>query len=413
MSASLAQIDRGALENNDPVDFRGTVDNKRMMRTWLRNCQHTHARCTSKRANFLPTRLLDLEAFSTGQDIKLVRTDSVKVSNRVEYLTLSHCWGELHTHSIKTETQSLSERMTRIPMTALSNTFKDAVQITRDLGHRYLWIDSLCIIQDDKDDWAQEAALMADVYGNAVCTLAALSSKDSTEGCHLVSDIQGTTQCSFFDLAVEADRYSRLRIFQNRPAGWETEYQGSPLSTRAWVLQERELSQRTIHFAKRQLLWECQELKATAQLSWEEEKQSTPELQFAPWAMTNKRSENVDRDDGLKRSPKHTLYHRERWYQLVEDYASRTLSYESDKLIALSGLAKHHQEVFPESEYLAGIWSAHLPAALLWQTVDKDATGYKTYIAPSWSWASVKGRISYVSYIDSKLCPLFNVCVLL
>jgi hypothetical protein len=100
--------------------------------------------------------------------------------------------------------------MARISINDLSRTFQDAVRITRELGERYLWIDSLCIIQDDEDDWAREAALMAEVYRNSYCTLTGLSSKDSTEGCRLVPNIQDTI-CQFLELDAEDDYYGPYR----------------------------------------------------------------------------------------------------------------------------------------------------------------------------------------------------------
>jgi len=164
--------------------------------------------------------------------------------------------------------------MTRIFIDDLSNTFRDAVRITRELGGRYLWIDSLCIIQDNEDDWAREAKVMAKVYANSHCTLAALSSKNSTEGCRLFL-IQHTIS-SFVDLDVNYWGPMRIRVFDPEPVSWGI---SGPLTLRAWTLRERELSRRNIHFGEGQLLWECHELKAYAQIPWQ---QKNPEDSFSP-----------------------------------------------------------------------------------------------------------------------------------
>jgi hypothetical protein len=368
------------------------------MKSWLHTCRSEHRDCSSRPTDFLPTRLLDVQAGDINPDVRLVLTQNLAQDTRTRpaYLTLSHCWGPKHLHSVTTDTNDLAKRLKRIPFKDLSRTFQDAVQITRELGQRYLWIDSLCIIQDDWSDWAKEAALMAEVYGNSLCTLAALSSRDGTQGCNRVADIQRSTRNTFIDLNWNRGNYPYIRVFEKEPSNWDDEYDGglgrdnllrSPLRHRAWVLQEKELSRRSIHFGKDQLLWECRGTKATAQLPWEQ------------W----KREED--------------LIYKKEWYELVEDYTLRSVTAPTDKLPALSGLAKRHQE--GKDQYLAGIWSSQFPGALLWQSKDplaikmSQASKDFSYIAPSWSWASIQGRISYVSqltistnYEPSLICQL-------
>lgn len=382
-----------------PMGIDDRVDNFHIMKTWIQECRQNHEICLKNLDNFLPTRLLDLQAFEIGDGIRLV---SIKLEDfeqedfQPEYITLSHCWGPPEIRPITTTKENLEERMTLISIDDLSRTFRDAVRITRALGERYLWIDSLCIIQDDEDDWAKEAALMAEVYGNSYCTLAALSSKDSTEGCRLVPDIQDTI-CQFLELDAEDDNYGpyRIRIFENEPREWHEEYgddpyrhrgygnSETPLRSRAWTLQERELSRRNIHFGKHQLLWECHELKASAQLPWHHK---TPVDELEIWPLQNALTESLATNGPVAM--------RDRWYELVEDYSFRSLTKETDTLPAISGLARHYQDVFPSGTYLAGIWSTHLPAALLWRSKYDTAQRSLSYLAPTWSWASVRGRIS-------------------
>ena len=370
------------------------------MRTWTQDCRQNHDACNWDLESFLPTRLLDLQAFQTGQDVQLVslRTEHFNAQNlQPEYITLSHCWGPPEKRPITTTKANLEDRMTRITIEELSNTFRDAVRIAREQGERYLWIDSLCIIQDDGDDWTKEAALMADVYGQSFCTLAALDSEDSTEGCQLVPDIQNIGTFLEFDSGDkqnDPDSY-RIRIFEDEPREWHEEYGDNPyrhrdygnhpLRTRAWTLQERELSRRNIHFGQDQMLWECRELKASTQLPWHHKK---PEDDFEQWPIRNQLSENLAAGG--------PVVMRDRWYELMEDYSSRQLTYESDKLPALSGLARNFQHAVPNAEYFAGIWSIHLPAALLWRT-RYTARRPSSDVAPSWSWASVAGNITYES----------------
>lgn len=365
-----------------PVSLNEAVNNTALMKNWLRICQEEHVRCLKHRNFFIPIRLLDVRAFEEGADIRLVEGRSLRSDfhTTTPYLSLSHCWGK--THVITTTKENIASGMERVFFCDLSQTFRDAVDLTRELGQRYLWVDSLCIIQDDTEDWSKEAAMMAEVYGSSYCTLAALSSADSRGGCHREANIQKSMDNPFFDLqnknfAVEP----YIRIFCKELTDWQTDYDGlvrrqgeiqSPLRHRAWGLQEKELSRRSIHFGKNQLLWECREMRGSAQLPWFE----------------IKRKKGLTYPDG--------------WTQLVEDYSLRALTNSIDKLPALSGVASQHQE--PNSSYLAGIWSNQIPAALMWQAVEPLAKRYKAYTAPSWSWASLEGRISYVSpHIVSRL----------
>lgn len=371
-----------ASPSHRPTSAQAPVNNLDLMKSWLHTCRSQHRDCSRRPTNFLPTRLLDVQAGDIGPDVRLVLTQTLIQDTRTlpAYLTLSHCWGPKHLHSVITKKSDLAKRLKCITFKDLSKTFQDAVSITRELGQRYLWIDSMCIIQDDRNDWAKEAALMAEVYGNSLFTLAALSSRDGTQGCNLVADIQSSTRNRFIDLHWNRASHLYVRVFEKEPRNWDNDYNGgldrtnslrSPLRHRAWVLQEKELSRRSIHFGKDQLLWECRQTKTTAQLPWEQ------------W----KREEDL-------------IYKRE-WYELVEDYTLRSVTAPTDKLPALSGLAKRHQG--DKDQYLAGIWSSQFPGTLLWQSKDplaikmSQASKNFSYIAPSWSWASIQGRISYVS----------------
>lgn len=211
----------------------------------------------SDSGSFVPTRLLDIAAFENSDDIRLVRLDLKLSSPR--YVALSYCWGPTTQLPITTTTSTLENRMNRIKFGLLSQTFQDTIKLARQLGQRYLWIDSLCIIQDDKDDWAIEALAITAVYGNSIFTIFALSSQNSTGGCrvnaHGTSPVKSSRYC---DINTGA---GRIRLFESPPKEWHIEYGDdtykhgrysthNPLRTRAWTLQERELSVRGIHFLR-------------------------------------------------------------------------------------------------------------------------------------------------------------------
>lgn len=338
-------------------------------------CKEGHPECSKSMSSFLPTRLIDVRAFKNNKDVRLVESAAMVKEHYTlpPYMTLSHCWGK--TNLIKTTEATVQSRKDRIAFTELSQTFHDAVELTRQLDQRYLWIDSLCIVQDDGEDWAKEAARMAKVYSNSLCTLAALSSADGRGGCHREADVQRSLNNRFFDYVTSLES-SGIRLFPKEPTDWTADYNGtrdeqdqmtSPLRYRAWVLQERELSRRSIHFGKNQLLWECKTIKGSAQLPWCE----------------------MQRNSGLK--------YPSGWFRLIEDYTLRGLTKSSDKLPAVAGVADENQP--HNGQYLAGLWSNQFPAALMWQSMDPYARRHEAYRAPSWSWASIKGQISYVSVL--------------
>lgn len=147
---------------------------------WLDNCNHTHESCnqtTSQEPSWYPTRLLDLGG--TENEIWRVKViETAKERLKGLYITLSHCWGAgVHLLLTKQNRDGLLDELPSLP-----KTFAEAVSACRKLGIRYLWIDSLCIIQDDLDDWEREASLMHRVYKRAWCNLSAAASRDSSEG---------------------------------------------------------------------------------------------------------------------------------------------------------------------------------------------------------------------------------------
>lgn len=193
----------------------------------------------------MPTRLIDVSTNSEGP-IRLILTNK-EIQDR--YIALSHCWGQLSDDQrFCTYESNLDQRMADISYDRLPPTFRDAVNVTRALGVRYLWIDSLCIIQQNAADWANEAGRMEDVFSNAHYTIAASSASSSLVGflgSRMPRDAIGvTTPSGPVYLAEAIDDFA-------------TDVEKSILSTRGWVFQERALSRRTIYFTSKQVYWEC------------------------------------------------------------------------------------------------------------------------------------------------------------
>jgi hypothetical protein len=154
------------------VDQSSSETSFAIVKQWLDDCVEKHTKC-SPTAGRLPARVLDV----VSNKVKLVETQQ----KSAPYLTLSHCWG--NKKIITTTKATLKSRKSDIPWLSLSRTFQDAITITRELGFRYLWIDSLCIIQDDKKDWERESAKMASIYADSWLTIAAALGIDGDSGC--------------------------------------------------------------------------------------------------------------------------------------------------------------------------------------------------------------------------------------
>lgn len=225
----------------------GSPTHIKLLAEWIRSCDQSH-RCYPRDLRFVPTRLVDV-----GNDNRGILRLTVDISRPTKYMALSHQWGSPGEHrKFCTYRTNIEELKQTIDFADLPKTFQDAVRITRGLGVRYLWIDSLCIIQDDSDDWKNESTLMEQVFSSAYCTLAASCARGADDGFlkrrperHGVTLLNPYNPTPFY-LYESIDDF-HLHVDQGE------------LSMRGWVLQERALSRRTIYFTEWQTYWECGE----------------------------------------------------------------------------------------------------------------------------------------------------------
>ncbi|KAI0871058.1 hypothetical protein GGS24DRAFT_492545 [Hypoxylon argillaceum] len=223
----------------------------KILREWIRDCDHSH-QCYPAPETFLPTRLLIIN--ENPDDVQLIVT-SLAHTNPGRYVALSHRWGPPQQDTYFCTYRSNIEELKRgIKISSLPRAFQDAVCVTRGLGLKYLWIDSLCIIQQDPVDWEVESTLMERVFSSAYCTIAASCSSGSKHGFLI-------------------PRPPRQLVKMRGPEGYSAPYfvcetiddfsrdvDQSELNQRGWVLQERALSRRTIYFTERQSYWEIREV---------------------------------------------------------------------------------------------------------------------------------------------------------
>ncbi|KAN0098221.1 HET domain containing protein [Hyaloscypha variabilis] len=390
---SAEEADSHLIRNSHPPDS-SSPEIWSTISTCLSTCLYEHKACREDmETTWLPTRLIDVGVSSEQSEPKVILSTSITTTNehlRVNYLALSHRWGKSRFATLKKS--SIRELERRIPATGLSQTFRDAISVCHRLCVRYLWIDSLCIIQDCADDWNREASMMAKVYQNSYCILAASEAEKPHQGLFRQRD---TTL--FTPLGVLYERATGASEHYNcLYDSWLHATEETPLRKRGWVLQEHRLSPRTIHFAT-PIIWECRELTASeAELSGisNGDKRKWPSKKIQSPAPRPQAMDLLDHECALTRP--------------------------EDKLVAISGIARVIAAKL-EDEYLGGIWRKYITNGLLWVTNStletREASRSVSYIAPSWSWASVDGPIlpfwdnqrlvgSFIELIEAKIIPL-------
>lgn len=362
--------------------------------SWLQKCTREHAtgRC-SQGSTVLPTRVLDIG--SQGDIIKLVDvTDQMG-----KYASLSYCVSE-QTKTIEmrfwrlnmipytkwgrsppylTSQDNIEVRRAGIDIRETPQTFKDAVLIARRLGLRFLWIDSLCICQDDAGDWARESSRMFDVYSNAHIIIAANRSNDCDRG---IFHTRAARPSTVFKLPGGKDEVHAMLLFpSDQSMAWPaTEFPNEPLTKRAWALQERVLGKRVIHYNDRQIYFECDQGIFAEDGSHQERHCRLNDGLFPSHELQTSPDSLSDYKADLRL-----------WYGLVRAYGRRELSKATDKMPAISGLARlFHRRL--GGDYVAGLWSKAIIEGLAWQGLGDGAPASRDqYVGPSWSWTGYAG----------------------
>ena len=328
----------------------------------------------------LPRRVLDVGGPDNSVESHLVENSDKAFC---QYLTLSHCWGGKV--PITTTTETLPSQLQHIPLSSLPRTFKEAVDITKNLGFRYLWIDSLCILQDSKDDWEEQSVLMCDIYSNALLNIAARGAPDATFGC-FIGRSQDPPACRIPYSVQECPHEGWMYI--RSPAYKHERLRETPLDQRGWVVQERALSSRIIHFGAEQLYWECKEV--TKRQDGNDDDMGTNDLRAFHDFKSDMRIDRKFFAGGLL-SPGSPQFRK--WYLMAEEYTKRHLTYDSDMLPAISGLAKVFHTM-SGCTYVAGIRKEYIVLGLSWYTGRRSRRANEALPnadVPSWSWAKQKG----------------------
>ncbi|KAH7152587.1 heterokaryon incompatibility protein-domain-containing protein [Dactylonectria macrodidyma] len=315
----------------------------------------------------LPDRVIEILDTSTSESIhlRLLETHGTQFGS---YIALSHRWGGALT--LKTTKDTFTDRLNGFRLMDLPRTFQDTVLVAKALGIKHLWIDSLCIVQDDRQEWLEQSAKMGSIYMNSTFTIAAHSAGQCNEGFLWRSQVASTLHISpkrggpdfVLSLPDLDEGMIRQRFLQ------------SEISRRAWILQELTLSPRILHFVENRLFWECEHRTL-------EIEKSVAETTAA-----------IFRQAGSEPDV-HTM-----WLKLVSRYTEYAMTKSGDKLVALAGVVEVWTKMINRPEdrhHHCGVFHEDIERSLLWYGTGEGKSHPER--APSWSWASIDGTLHFLS----------------
>ncbi|KAI1414581.1 HET-domain-containing protein [Hypoxylon sp. FL1857] len=375
-----------------------TADAKNMWRHWFRTCSESHSNCINvekKLQPLLPDRLIEI--VDDGDDRlswRMVHSSKITLTSNPRYTTLSHCWGK--SQHLRLQTQNYSTIQEGQSDSDLPKTYRDALRVSLSLGIQFIWIDSLCIIQDDEADWKSQSPLMGSIYYNASCNIAATWGADGDDGCFRT----GTPN---------ADRQARITLYEQTgqlmeydvvdTSTYSKDITHGNLNTRGWVVQERYLARRQLSFAQDQVYWECPSLSASEEFPF-----GLPEFVWKQDWKQDFRPNYVQRRAKPELDFSSELHFRETWSVLVELYSRCSFTKPSDRVIALARLVSRTQEATKDA-YIAGFWRKDLYKQLCWYCDDGERRQDTGGLVPTWSWLKMKGNVN----TDRKYCFLSTV----
>jgi hypothetical protein len=375
----------------------GSIEALQLIRSKLRLCRESHTACKSRGiASGLPTRILDVGFLKESGEMSVALVE--RKGLKAPYLALSHRWGDSGDAVMPTtDSTNIATRKKEIEFSTLPRTFQDAIILARSLRIQYLWIDSLCILQGDTQDWEKESLQMASIYRNARLVISAASAPNCNAGLFVRRSPQAKYRVH--------ESKSLISTIYLRPTLLHGDFSRSeksaspvtqnPLFTRAWAFQERLFARRAIHFCSGELVWECNSTVCC----------ECGDLD----GMSPLESLKLDQNEVLVSKASHIGGHRAShlvrrlkfWEEMIRQFTRRRLTYDRDRLPALSSLA----EITSSPElgiYFAGMWCYSIVEkdGLCWRRISSRSESSITngvrssqYCAPTWSWASISGEI--------------------
>ena len=373
----------------------GSMASMKWIRRRLRRCKKRHKKCREQRSltRPMPTRLIAVKTPGSTY----VHLEELGGGKTEPYVALSYCWGGGQENIMTTRT-NLLERLQNIPFENLPQTIKDAIIVTRELEYKYLWVDALCIVQDDEEDCAQEVSKMSLVYSGASLTISAAKTDNSEQGFLQERDL-AQSYSTVFELPFQVNRKrgeACILLHENSVQNKRVEN----IDERGWTLQEHKLACRLLRYGSNQIEWNCQEQISVDGGCRCRLTEIDPEFFKGLVKERNNQSKAVNIDDFYR------VGDLDNWVTLVEGYSRRSLLKLSDKLPAFGAIAENFAQTmkWDASSYCAGLWKSDMHMQLLWQRdTTENLSAEKSYrterytetSCPSWSWASLRDSIRF------------------
>lgn len=401
------------LANPDPR----SLESLQKASAWWLECTTQHTRCRRPKAR-LPKRVLYVGRQNQQQRISLHITNDEEEPK--PYVALSYSWGEVdrlvthrrnnHTRTCASEPASLKIKKIRkervegqreakritlyrcdpdnIPLNAFLRTQREAIEVARALGFEFIWIDALCIVQNDTADWEEQAVLMTDIYHGASLTISSSETENGDQG--FLDPLQ-SERVIVGNLEDSTLGSTELNVVVGEPQK-TLDLAETFIASRGWVFQETLVSVATLHYTNEGIVWECAETTQRAH-----DQSETGGKWKNRWHDVMERSVSALSKAASVRRPDFFYY--DIWYDIISSYTACNLWNVNDKFPAVAGVARNLAQEFglPDDAYLAGLWKDDFRTGLLWRRHSraKFLARHGENVAPSWSWASVTGLLDH------------------
>lgn len=392
---------------------------------WLQQCCNSHRRCGLREPRPMPGRVVDISA--GHEKLRLLKTSPGQLG---VYAAISYSWGGAKSSMLRLKKHTQKALESRFKLGDLVKLHQQGIQVAEELGYKYIWIDALCIIQDDIQDWLDQSSLVPQIYGNADITIVAGRSHDARDG------FLEPTYAAGVPAAAIPYQSSNSPSPASCWVGPRRNHEIGPANERGWCYQEALVARRMIVYGSQQLSFRCQEAIEfeDGHHQWFAGRADWYDLSSLFRGKPAEYLEPGEDPTDLFPFPAQLDPRQDstlaRWYDITAEYSARSFYNPTDNHAAFSGTVLLFQEVIARrygrghEKYMAGLWEMDMVFGLLWRSLrimdpglpaltEPKYEGRVVRRAPSWSWMALSGRIiqgTGIDYDGTKLEGLGPLC---